>query len=142
MWTIEIKLLPGHTDQGTITGTWVDDDGTFTFSEAARINAAGQVEFITHAVTHRDEWKKKVLEQKAVVDCAKSTLLSLLNTADNLVMPPAPVISEEVMAEAAQEVVEEVDALPDTVVTDSPAEATVRQSLYEKVKAFLLGKAV
>jgi hypothetical protein len=125
MWTITINFFPGHTDQGTITGTWTDADGTFTFSEAGRTDEAGQAEFITHAVTHRDVWKKDLLERKAVSD----SLLSLLNAADSLA--PGGTVTKAMAGV--------VDALPDTVSTDSAAEATVRTTLYEKVKLFLRG---
>jgi hypothetical protein len=79
MWTITISNDEGRTDCGTITATWTEEDGTvFTFSMRSLTDGKGDAEFMEQAVSARDEWLSKRVNESAIA----STLSGKLNTTD------------------------------------------------------------
>jgi hypothetical protein len=78
MWDISVTVDQNTTGVGTISGTWVDTDGAFSFSERTTIDAPGKATFISRAIFARDAWKQKIADDKAAADA----LLVLMNSSD------------------------------------------------------------
>jgi len=70
MWEIKITLDESTTGVGTISGTWTDEDGVFSFSARSTVDEAGQTEFIVLASVARDAWKAKLATEKVLADAA------------------------------------------------------------------------
>jgi hypothetical protein len=85
MWKINIADDADSTGERTITGTWTDKTGEFSFSLRGRPDAKGQDTFIEAAMKARDEWQeKKSTEKEFVTNC-----LSKLNVSDSIALAKA-----------------------------------------------------
>ena len=78
MWAIQIKDDADTTGERTITATWTEAAGVFTFSDRFPVNATGRDKFIQRAISKRDNWQQQEATEKARVD----QYLAALNTAD------------------------------------------------------------
>ena len=68
MWQITIALDETTTGAGTITGVWTEEgqDGSFTYSARATVDAAGQTEFLAKAAAALKEWQDRNTSEQTI----------------------------------------------------------------------------
>lgn len=77
-WSVSVNLDPDSSDVGTISATWTEAAGTFTYSSRAKKDTGGIASFAAAAKNARNAWQAKATENTAGAD----EILAKLNQID------------------------------------------------------------